>query len=98
MIKVFEKLKQLGELKKMRDQAVRLQKELAKEQVELEEGGIKVLVSGDQKIQSLQINGEENHRVVEVINKALKKSQKVAARKLQQMGGGLMGLLKGMGQ
>jgi len=34
---------------------------------------------------------------LELINKAIKKSQEVAARKLAEMSGGLTGLLKGQG-
>jgi len=96
-VSIFDKAKQLGELKKMRDQAVKIQKQLAEEEVEIEEDGIKVIVSGDQKIQVFEIDGESEARVVNVLNKALKKSQKVAAKKMQEMSGGLSGLLKGMG-
>jgi len=92
---VFDKVKQLGKLKKLRDEAVRLQKALAKEEIEYEDKGVKVVVTGDQKVKTLEIEGEENQRVVDILNKALKKSQKVAAKKMQQMGGGLTGLLGG---
>jgi len=36
-------------------------------------------------------------RVVNALNKALKKSQEIAAKKMQEMSGGLSGLLKGLG-
>lgn len=90
---MFDKFKQLGELKKMRDEALRIQRELAAEKIELEEGDIKIVVSGDQKIQSLEIRGEAQPSLIEVLNKALKRSQEVAAKKVQQMSGGLSGLL-----
>ena len=89
----FDKLKQLGELKKMRDQAMQIQKQLAAEEIEIEEKGIRVVISGDQKIRELEVQGVSNQVLVDVLNKALKKSQKVAAQKLQQMSGGLGGLL-----
>lgn len=95
---MFDKLKQLGELKKMRDQAVKIQKQLAQEQIEMNEDGVRVVISGDQKIQQLQIDGMENQKVVEVLNRALKKSQEVAAKRLQEMSGGLSGLLGGLGK
>jgi len=38
-----------------------------------------------------------NARVLELINKAIKKSQEMAARKLAEMSGGLTGMLKGQG-
>ena len=95
---MLDKIKQLGELNKMRAQAVRIQKQLKKEEVEMEEKGVKVVVTGDQKVKELEIDGMVNKQVVDVINKALKKSQKVAAQKLQEMSGGLMGMMKGMAQ
>jgi DNA-binding protein YbaB len=90
---MFDKFKQMGELKKMRDEALKIQRELAAEKIEIEENGIKVIVSGDQKIQSLEIQGEAQGNLIEVLNKALKRSQEVAAKKVQQMSGGLSGLL-----
>jgi len=90
---MFDKFKQLGELKKMRDQAMEMQKALAQERIEVEEQGIKIVMTGDQRVESLEIDGEDNHRLVDVLNKAIKKSQEVAARKLQEMSGGLGGLL-----
>ena len=90
---MFDKFKQIGELKKMRDEAMKIQRELAAEKVEISEGDIKIIISGDQKIHELEINGESQSRLIEVINKAVKRSQEVAARKVQSMSGGLSGLL-----
>lgn len=90
---MFDKVKQLGELKKMRDQAMKMQKALAQEKIEMEEQGIKVVMTGDQQIKEIEIEGEDQDRLVGVLNKAIKKSQEVAARKLQEMSGGLGGLL-----
>lgn len=94
---MFDKLKQLKELKKMRDQAVAIQKQLAQEVIEVNENGVRVIISGDQRLQSLDVDGMANQRVVEVVNKAIKKSQEMAARKLQEMSGGLTGMLKNFG-
>lgn len=96
--KVGDKFKQVSELKKMRDQAMAIQKQLQEERIEIDENGIHVIVTGDQKIQVLEIDGAQNLRVLEVLNKALKKSQEAAAKKMQEMSGGLSGMLKGMGQ
>lgn len=90
---MFNKLQQLKELKRLRDQAMQMQKALAQETITVEEKGIKIVMSGDQKVKSLEIDGEEQKDLVEVLNKSLKKSQEVAAKKLQEMGGGLQGLL-----
>ena len=94
---MMDKVKQLGELKKMRDQAMAVQKQLAAQTITIEEDGIKIVISGDQKIQELEVQGVQNSLLVEKLNKALKKSQEMAAKQLQEMSGGLGGLMKGMG-
>ena len=94
---MFDKIKQLAQLKKMRDQAMAIQKQLAQEEIEINEDNIRIVISGDQKIKLLEIDGLTNDRVVEMINKAIKKSQEVADRKLAEMSGGLSGILKGQG-
>lgn len=72
---------------KMLAQAFKLKKAVEEEIIELEENGVKVKVSGDQKIKYLSINGIENKILIEVINKAMKKSQETAAKKMKDMGG-----------
>ena len=89
--------KQIGEIKKMRDQAMQIQRELQAEEVIVDKNGVHIVISGDQKIKILESNGRSDDDVKEAVNEAVKKSQEVAAKKLQQMGGGLSGLL-GRGQ
>lgn len=72
---------------KMLAQAFKLKKAVEDEVIELEENGIIVKVSGDQKIKFLSVNGMENRVLVDIINKALKKSQEAAAKKMKDMGG-----------
>lgn len=93
---MFDKVKQLNELRKMRTQAMELQKQLKEVTESVEERGIKVIVSADQKVVHLSINGEERKDVAEVINKGFKEVQKKAAKKMMEMGGGLEGLLGGL--
>lgn len=85
----------LGDLKKLRDQAVAIQKQLQQEVVTIEEGDIRVVISGDQQIREFTVSGITSEDAVKVLNKAIKESQKVAAKKLQEMGGGLSGMLGG---
>jgi len=87
--------KQAVELKKMRDQAMEIQKQLQQEEVEVEKNGVRILIAGDQKIKTIETNGKSDDDIKEAVNEAIKKSQEVAARKLAQMGGGLAGLLGG---
>ncbi len=84
---------QLGELKKMRDQAMQIQKELASEVLNVEKNGVEITISGDQKVQEIRTNGKSDNDIKEAVNEAIKKSQEVAARKLASMQGGLGGLL-----
>jgi len=72
---------------KMLAQAFKLKKAVEAEVVEMEENGIKISVSGDQKVKYLSVNGVENKLLVDTINKALKKSQEAAARRMKDMGG-----------
>jgi len=90
---MFDKIKQLNELRKMRSQALVLQKELEKIRESEERNGMKVVVTGDQKVAYIEINGEERKDLVDLINDAMKKVQKEAAKKMMEMGGGLSGLL-----
>ena len=86
---------QLGELKKMRDEAMKIQKELQAEVIHIDKNGVNITISGDQKIRSITTNGRSDHDIMEAVNEAVKKSQEVAAKKLQSMSGGLGGLLGG---
>lgn len=90
---MFDKLQQLKKLKELRDQALSMQKQLRTQRVTIEENGVKVVMNGAQEIEELTIDGEDQKKTREAISKALKKSQEVAAKHLQQMGGGLSGLL-----
>jgi len=72
---------------KMLAQAYKLKKAIEAESFEIDENGIKVTVTGDQKIKFLSINGVENRILVDTINKAMKKSQEMAAKRMKDMGG-----------
>ncbi len=86
-------LSQLGDLKKMRDQAMQIQRELQAEEVSVEKNGVEIVITGDQKIKEIKVNEKSDNDVKEAVNEAIKKSQEVAAKKLSQMQGGLGGLL-----
>lgn len=72
---------------KMLSKAYKLKKAVESEIVEVEDSGVKIIVSGDQKVKFLSVNGAENKLLVDTINKALKKSQEVAAKRMKDMGG-----------
>jgi DNA-binding protein YbaB len=88
-------LKSLGNLNQLRQQAQKMQKDLASEEIKVEEGDIVVVITGDQKIKHFSVQGISSEDAVKVLNKAINQSQQLAAKKLQSMGGGLGGLLGG---
>lgn len=90
----FDKIKQLNELRKMRSEALEMQKKLKTIIESLEKGKYRVKVTGDQRIDYIEIDGEAQPELVKVINEALEKVQKTAAKKMLEEGG-LSGLLKG---
>lgn len=96
---MFEKLQQLKELKKMRDDAMRIQKALDEEVVEVEKHGVRVRVTLAQRFVSIESEGKSESDVVDAVNEAVKESQKQAAKKMQGMVGleGLKGMFGGGG-
>ena len=84
---------QIGELKKMRDQAMQIQRLLSAEEIDVDKNGVQIKITGDQKIKEIKTNGRNDNDIKEAVNEAVKKSQEVAAKKLSQMQGGLGGLL-----
>jgi len=92
---MFNPLKQAGELKKLHDEAKKIERELEQIEVREEKNDIKVSVSGNMKVLSVEIDGEDRSDVAEVLNNAMKEAQKKAAMKMQQLGGGLSSLLGG---
>ena len=88
---LMDGLKQMGDLKKMRDQAMEVQKRLAGIKITVEHKGVTVVMTADQKIVS--ISGDNNlEKVTEAVNESLKQSQKVAAEEMKSLMGGLPGM------
>ena len=82
---MFDKLKQLQQLKELRD-AVSQEKE------EVERKGIKIIINGKMEIEEIHLNPdlskEEQEEVLkECINESVKKIQMVLAKKMSQMPG-----------
>ena len=80
-------LKGLGDLNKLRQQALQMQQALAQESIVIEEGDVRVVITGDQRIVEFTVQGIGSDVAVSALNKAIKKSQELAAKKLQSMGG-----------
>lgn len=92
---MLDKMKRIFELQnKMK--AVKKDLESALVEVEAEDGRIKIVIAGDQKIRSLEIaqelmNAENKDSLpldlMDCFNQAIKKSQQLAASKMQQATG-----------
>jgi hypothetical protein len=83
----FNPLKGLGDINKLRQQAIAMQQQLQQEEIVVDEGDVHVVISGDQKIKEFSVQGITSDVAVSALNKAIKKSQELAAKKLQAMGG-----------
>ncbi len=89
---MFDGLKQLGDLNQMRQQAQKIQQQLAQERVEIikqtAKGQLKIVLTGDQKVLEVSFDGVRDYELEAALGEALYKSQMVAAGKLQQLTGG----------
>jgi len=72
----------LGDLQKLQQQAQKMQSALQLEQVVIEKNGVKVIIRGDQIIESIEVDGIVENRIAEAVNEAVKKTQELAAKKL----------------
>lgn len=93
----------IGDMYKLQKQAKKLKKELAKMHIFSESNGVKVTVSGEQEVVSVEFLegaplGEAkklSRAFIEATNKAGKKAQQISAEKMQSVMGGLGGLMGG---
>ena len=85
----------LGDINKLRQQAMQMQKNLSAQTITVEENGVKVVITGDQKIVEISVQGIGNPVLNEVLNKAIRKSQELAAKELMNVSGGMGGLMGG---
>src|SRR3989338_2784643 len=92
---MFDGLKQLGDLNQMRQQAQKIQQQLAAERVEMTKqtakGLLKIVLTGDQKVLEVSWDGVRDYELEAALGEALYKSQMVAAGKLQELTGGTGG-------
>lgn len=77
--------KGIGDLNAMRKQAAQIQAALEKEEFEVKEGNIRILISGNQNVRVIEVDGVANETLKRAINDAIKKSQQAAAMKLTEL-------------
>ena len=96
-------LGQMGDMYKLQKEAKKIKKELAKIHIFSEVDGVKVTVTGEQEVIAIDFldgapldnPGRLSKALVEATNKALKKSQQVAAEKMKSVMGGMQGMMGG---
>lgn len=86
---MFSKLKQYKDL---RSQAKTMQDALSEESVTIEKKGVKITMDGNMKVKSVKIEEAVDKKTIEeasmeCFNEAVKKTQKIMAQKMQEMGG-----------
>jgi len=90
---MFDKIKDMYGFQK---QAKQIKKELANTHIEAEDGAVIVVINGEQEVISVTINPESaqdlpkvSRDLVTAFNKAIKKSQQIAAEKMKGIMGGM---------
>lgn len=86
---MFSKLKQFKDL---RSQAKIMQDALAQESISEEKNGVKVVLNGNLEVTGLFLNenlsaAAQAETVKSCLNEAIKRAQRLMAKKLQEMGG-----------
>ena len=87
---IGDTIKGLGDMNKLRQQAMQMQKNLSGQQITVEENNVRIVITGDQRILELSIQGLTNDVLTDVLNKAIRKSQELAAKELMNISGGQM--------
>lgn len=90
-------LDKLKNLYKLKQDAQRIKDELAKEKVEVENHGIKIIMNGNQEVESIILISDlpietQQRYLKETFNEAVKKVQKLMAEKMMKGGFNLPGL------
>ena len=84
-------MRNIGSQGKMAAKAIQIQRQLAKKKIVLEEDNLKVVVTADMKVRSVEIDGEDQKDLVKLLNKAIRQSQ-MAMADMPQLSDMLSGL------
>lgn len=77
--------KMLGDLNEMRKHAQQIQQALEAEEFEVVQGNVRVVITGNQNVKVVEIDGIPNENVRRAIADAIKRSQQAAAGKLAEI-------------
>lgn len=77
---MFDKLRDLNNLRKAQAE---IKRELEQIYVELERNGIRIVIRGDKRIEKLEVDGEDNKALRELINDAMKEVDKKVEKQMR---------------
>lgn len=77
--------KMLGDMNAMRKQAMEIQSALEKEEFEVSADNVRIVISGNQNVKLVEVDGQADETLKRAINDAIKKSQQAAAGKLAEL-------------
>lgn len=70
---------------KMMSDAYALRQAIEKEEVAVEENGIKILIGGDLKIKEIALNDKPDDGLKNAINNAIRKAQEMQVKKMNEL-------------
>ncbi len=82
---MFNPFKALGDVNAMRKQALQIQAALEAEEFEVVKGNVRIVISGNQNVKTVEIDCVANDDVKNALNEVIKKSQQAAAMKLAEI-------------
>lgn len=77
--------KMLGDVNQMRKQAGAIQAALEQEEFEVIQGNVRLVITGNQNVKVVEVDGVPNEALKQAFNDAIKASQKAAAGKLAEI-------------
>lgn len=82
---MFNPFKALGDVNAMRKQALQIQTALEAEEFEVVKGNVRIVITGNQNVKIVEVDGVENDNIKAALNEVIKKSQQAAAMKLAEI-------------
>lgn len=82
---MFNPFKALGDVNAMRKQALQIQTALEAEEFEVVKGNVRIVITGNQNVKVVEVDGVSNEDIKSALNEAIKKSQQAAAMKLAEI-------------
>ncbi|GIW63258.1 MAG: hypothetical protein KatS3mg091_060 [Patescibacteria group bacterium] len=78
-------LKGAGFLPKLYQQSQQLDKQLENEEVTVDENGVKIVMTANQKVKSVEVDGIQEPRLAEAFNKIIQETKVLAAQRYLQL-------------